>query len=71
VYTDPAERLGEEAQQLLGDLKLSIPVTVAKDFMVLRGDRNFEPELQLAVKRLPWHRSSVPVAGGSTCACCG
>eukprot|EP00971_Amphidinium_carterae_P261052 5178546-Amphidinium_carterae.1 len=27
--------------------------------MVLRGDRDFEPETELAVKRLAWHREAI------------
>eukprot|EP00415_Alexandrium_ostenfeldii_P003750 UN3750 len=49
---DPAELLGEEAQRVLGD---RARVVVAKDFLVLRGDRDFEPELRLAAKHMPWH----------------
>ena len=35
---------------------LDAPVTGAQDFMVLRADRDFEPEPKLALKRCPWHR---------------
>lgn len=52
--SDPAERLGMEARRKLGPD--GPPVVVARDFMVLRGDRNFEPDQALAVKRPPWHR---------------
>jgi len=58
---DPAERLGEEARNFLDN---KIPVVVAKDFMVLRGDRNFAPEPCLAVKESPWHRTAGPPATG-------
>lgn len=77
--SDPAERLGEEARKALGPE--GPPVVVARDFMVLRGDRDFEPEPELALRRLPWHRPTPPrngVAGASltsafsqTCANCG
>jgi len=48
---DPAEMLGDEARKVLGE---GTPVVVAKDFLVLRGDRDFEPELRLAAKHVPW-----------------
>jgi len=62
---DPAERLGEEARSLLGPE--GPPVVVARDFMVLRGDRDFKAETELAVKRPPWHRlasTTNGIAGG-------
>lgn len=59
---DPAGRLGEEARAVLGPE--GAPVVVAQDFMVLRGDRDFEPEPLLAVKRPPWHRQAVDVLMG-------
>jgi len=59
---DPAEKLGEEARQVLGP---DTPVVIAKDFLVLRGDRDFEPEAKLAVKLLPWGRpAACPPSGG-------
>lgn len=51
---DPAQKLGDEAREILGD---DVKVTVAQDFMVLRGD-HFEPEQELAVKKYPWHRET-------------
>lgn len=57
---DQAQRLGEEARRLLGD---KVPVVVAEDFMVLRGDRNFEPDPQLSMKRSAW--------GANLCSLCG
>lgn len=57
---DPADLLGEEARRVLGE---GTPVVVAKDFLVLRGDRNFEPELRLAAKHQPW-QPLLGAAGG-------
>lgn len=57
---DPADKLGEEARTHLGPD--GPPVVVARDFMVLRGDKDFEPEQALAVKRPPWHRDPAPIA---------
>jgi len=51
---DPAESLGDEARQVIGPGGPS--VVVARDFMVLRGDR-FEPDPVLALKRSAWDRS--------------
>ncbi|CAE7227751.1 ENO1 [Symbiodinium sp. CCMP2592] len=51
---DPAQKLGDEAREILGD---DVKVTVAQDFMVLRGD-HFDPEQELAVKKYPWHRET-------------
>ncbi|CAE7406443.1 unnamed protein product [Symbiodinium natans] len=64
---DPAEKLGDEARQILGD---DVKVTVAQDFMVLRGDQDFEPEQELAVKRYPWHRDTSVWPTKSGCSCC-
>lgn len=69
---DPAEQLGVEARRRLGSDGAA--VVVARDFMVLRGDRDFEPEPVLAVKRPPWHRA-VPASEAAghtpTSTCCG
>lgn len=67
LIPDPAEKLGSEAQSALGP---TVPVVVAKDFMVLRGDLDFQPEPQLAIKRFPWHRP-VFVTSTAGCSCCG
>lgn len=70
---DLAEMLGDEARKELGD---AVPVVVAKDFMVLRGDRDFEPEPELALRGAPWQRvllePRVPRWNGiGACPCCG
>ena len=57
---DPAELLGEEARR-----SFNSPVVVAQDFMVLQGDKDFEPDRVLAMKR-PRKR-----AGPSLCSACG
>jgi len=51
---DKAEALGAEARGVLG---AGAPVVVATDFMVLRADKGFEPEGELAMKRPPRHQA--------------
>lgn len=59
--TDLAESLGIEARNRLG--VSGPPVVVAKDFMVLRGDRDFEPDSALALRMPPWYRLPSEASG--------